>query len=100
MSNTFVQIVEGFPHAALSIRKDGPPTYRGENPHRIIIDGNPDAFRMLGLILNMMADAVETNSKMKDGRYFVVDDEIVPQLSMDEGHMLAFSCEPETRATN
>lgn len=96
MPNSIEILVEKFPGAALSIRKDGPPTYRGEDPYRIIIEGNPNAFRLLGQLLNAMADAVETNTNMKaDGWHFIVGTEEIPQLHMDEGHLLSLACEPD-----
>ena len=96
MPNRFEQILEQFPNAALSIRKEGPPTYRGENPHRIIIEGNPAAFRMLGQLLNMMADRVESKSNTEGlGWQILVDTESLPQLHLDKEHLLALTCDPD-----
>lgn len=101
MSNNLEEILEQFPNALLSIRKDGPPTFQGENPHRIVVNGNPDAFRMLGQILNMMAEKVESKSNTEGtGWYFLVGTETIPQLYMDEGHLLALVCDPDTNAAS
>lgn len=100
MSNIIAQVIEKFPDASLSIRKDGPPAYRGENPHRIIIEGNPNAFRMLGQLFNLMADSVENSPKMRGlGWSFVVGTEEIPQLHMDDGHLLSLACEPDFDST-
>ena len=101
MPNRFEQILEQFSNASLSIRKDGPPTYRGENPHRIIIQGNPDGFRMLGQLLSMMADRVESKSNTEGlGWHFVLGTDSMPQLHMDDEHLLALTCDPETLTSN
>ncbi|MDB5386459.1 MAG: hypothetical protein JWM11_2105 [Planctomycetaceae bacterium] len=100
MPGDFEAIIESFPDALLSIRSDGPPTYRGENPHRIIVAGNPNAFRMFAQLLNMMADTVEQRSDDSGlGWNFVVGTETIPQLQMDEGHLLSLVCDPDTVAT-
>ena len=97
MTDNFEQILEQFPDACLSIRKDGPPTYRGENPLRIIIEGNPEAFRLLASLLNMMAEKVEGRlAKESLGWTFLVGTETIPQLHLDEGYLLSLSCDPET----
>lgn len=99
MPDSFEQMLERFPGAFLSIRKDGPPTYQGEFPYRIIIDGNPDAFRLLAQLLNMMADKVERNlARDHLGWNFVAGTETIPQLHMDEGYLLSLVCDPETTA--
>lgn len=96
MPGEFETIINNFPDAFLSIHADGPPNYRGENPHRIIVTGNPDAFRMFADLLNMMADTVEQKSNEPGlGWNLLVGTETIPQLQLDEGHLLSLVCDPE-----
>ncbi len=100
MSADFETIINSFPDAFLSIHSDGPPTYRGENPHRIIVTGTPDAFRMFAQILNMMADTVtQKTNKQGLGWNLLVGTETIPQLQLAPGHLLSLACDPEAAST-
>lgn len=97
MSNSMEQIVGEFPKALVSIRTYGPPRFQGDSPHRVAIDGNPEGFRMLARMLNLMADTVETRSD-KLGWYLVLGTDNLTQLRMDDEHLLVLSCDPDTNA--
>ena len=96
MSDSFEKILEDYPQAILTVRKDGPPTFQGEDPHRMIISGNPEAFRLLASVLHMMADRVEQMRESDvSGWYFLVGSDTIPQLRLDPGHLLALDCDVE-----
>lgn len=97
---TMEKILEESSRATLAIRSDGPPTYRGERPYRIVLEGDPAGFRMLSRILELMADTVEARSSHDGfGWHLVLDSEAIPQLTLAEQHMLALTCDPASRST-
>ncbi len=93
-----LHIINSFASGSLTIRSDGPPNYAGKDNQRVIIEGNPGAFRMLAETLLAMAEAVEGDPAIQPyGWHLVLSPEAVPQLHMDAGHLLVLNCEPENQ---
>jgi hypothetical protein len=88
----FADVFSQFAKATVSVKVGSPPNYdRG----RVIIEGNPDGFRLLASVLNAMADAVGAagHPASQQGWHLGLSPDDLRWLKMDDS-TLVLDCTP------
>jgi hypothetical protein len=88
-----LQVLKSFAGTSATVRVDGPPRYDSQ---RVIVEGNPSAFRMLAEVLSAMAETVESDPAIqKTGWRLILSPDALDQLQMEKGHHLVLDCDPK-----
>jgi hypothetical protein len=87
-----LRVLKSFAGSSVAVRVDGPPRYDSQ---RVIVEGDPRAFRMLAEVLSAMAETVESDPAIRQtGWRLVFSPDDLDQLRMDNGYQLVLDCDP------